>query len=195
MDEVVSADELAVRQSMPLHMKVALTQSAIRSWYDHWNGKVYASYSGGKDSTVMLHIVKDMYPDVPAVFCDTGLEYPEVRELAMRNADVVLKPKMSFKQVIERYGYPFPTKEQAQYIRQYRHSGSEKLRNLRWNGSVNGRFRISNRWRFLCDAPFEVSEKCCDVMKKAPFHKFERERGRLSSRRWPSSRACASRST
>lgn len=47
---------------------------------------MYVSFSGGKDSTVLLDIVKGMYPDVPAVFCDTGLEYPEVRELALRKA-------------------------------------------------------------------------------------------------------------
>lgn len=174
---MIDDEELKARLSMPLHMKIALTQSAITRWYEHWNGKVYVSYSGGKDSTVLLDIVKDMYPDVPAVFCDTGLEYPEVRELALRKADAVLKPKMNFKQVIEKYGYPFPSKEQALYIRQYRHTNSEKLRKLRWYGfPPNGRFGISKKWKCLATAPFEISEQCCDVMKKRPFKKFERER-------------------
>ncbi len=139
---------------------------------------MYVSFSGGKDSTVLLHIVKKMYPDVPAVFCDTGLEYPEVRKHGIKHADVKLKPKMNFKQVIEKYGYPFPSKEQAQYIRQYKHSKSEKLRNYRWSGDEKGRFKISEKWKFLCDTPFEFSERCCDVMKKEPFKRYEKETGR-----------------
>lgn len=175
----VSAKELAVRQSLPLHMKVALTQSAIMRWYEHFDGQVYISFSGGKDSTVLLEIVKGLYPDVPAVFCDTGLEYPEVRELALRKSDVVIRPKRNFKQVIERYGYPFPTKQQAMYIYEYRHSWSEKLREIRWNGKPpSGKYAIFKKWRFLADAPFEVSGKCCDVMKKHPFHAYEKETGR-----------------
>lgn len=86
---------------------------------------------------------------------------------------------MNFKQVIDHYGYPVVSKEQALYIRQYRNSKSQKLRDLRWNGfPPNGNFAISKKWRYLTDAPFEVSEKCCDVMKKAPFKRFENETGR-----------------
>ena len=172
----VSADDLKRRQALPLDVKVNLTKGRIRQWYEHYHGDVYVSFSGGKDSTVLLDIVKGMYPEVPAVFCDTGLEYPEVREFALENADEVLKPDMNFKQVIETYGYPFPSKEQALYIRQYRHS-TEKMRKLRWEGNQsNGRFAIAKRWRYLVDAPFELSEQCCDVMKKRPFKRFEREK-------------------
>ena len=175
----ITATDLKRRQELPLQVKVNLTMARIRQWHEHWHGDVYVSCSGGKDSTVLLDIVRRMYPDVPAVFCDTGLEYPEVREIALRNADAVLKPKMTFKQVIEHYGYPFPSKEQALYIRQYRHTNSEKLRDLRWNGfPPNGSFAIAKKWRYLVDAPFEVSEQCCDVMKKRPFHEYERESGR-----------------
>lgn len=174
----VSAEILKQRQELPLELKIIRTEQRIRDWYEHWQGDVYVSFSGGKDSTVLLDIVKGMYPDVPAVFCDTGLEYPEVREFAKANADEVLKPDMNFKQVIEKYGYPFPSKEQALYIRQYRHS-TPKMRKLRWEGyPSNGRFCIAKRWRYLVDSPFEFSEQCCDVMKKRPFHRYEKASGR-----------------
>lgn len=164
---------------MPLDAKVAMTKRRIEEWYDHWDGDVYLSYSGGKDSTVLLDIIRSMadVDDIPAVFCDTGLEYPEVRRHAIDRADVVLRPRMTFREVIGRYGYPFPSKEQALYIDQYRHTKSEKLRDYRWNGwPPNGNFAISKKWRFLANGEYEVSSRCCDVMKKEPFKRFERDR-------------------
>lgn len=171
----ITYEVMKQRQALPLEAKIVFTQKKIREWYEHWRGDVYVSFSGGKDSTVLLDIVKGMYPDVPAVFCDTGLEYPEVRELALRKADVVLKPEMTFKAVLEQYGYPIPSKEQACFIRQARHSSTEHMRNLRMG---DGRFSVSTRWFPLIHAPFEVSEKCCDVMKKRPFNKYAKESGR-----------------
>ena len=136
------------------------------------------SFSGGKDSTVLLDIVESLYPHVPAVFCDTGLEYPEVREHALAKADVVIRPSMTFKQVIDRYGYPVASKEQSKYIREYRHTKSDRLKAIRLNGaSPTSRFKISARNRSLINAPFETSEKCCDVMKKRPFLRYEKETG------------------
>lgn len=173
---------LEQRQTLPLDAKIAMSQARIKEWYDRYEGDVYVSFSGGKDSTVLLDLVRTTPGvwDVPAVFCDTGLEYPEVRKFATSKADVVLRPNMNFKEVIEKYGYPVVSKEQALYIRQYRHSKSEKLRDLRWNGfPPNGNFAISKKWRFLTEAPFEVSEKCCDVMKKAPFKRYEQETKRV----------------
>lgn len=96
--------ELRQMQGLPLALKVRKTQLRIREWYDHFDGEVYLSFSGGKDSTVLQHIIKAMRLDIPSVFIDTGLEYPEVRKFAIENADVVLKPEMNFRQVILTYG-------------------------------------------------------------------------------------------
>ncbi len=106
-------NELRQFQAMPLKVKVAMTKVRIRDWVNEFgvNG-VYVSFSGGKDSTVLLHLVREEYPDVTAMFCDTGLEYPEIREFVKTfdNVDWV-KPKMNFRQVIEKYGYPMISKE------------------------------------------------------------------------------------
>ena len=73
-------DQLKILQALPLDIKIRKTEIRIREWYEHWGGNVYVSFSGGKDSTVLLDIVRRLYPDVPAVFSDTGLEYPEIKE-------------------------------------------------------------------------------------------------------------------
>lgn len=73
--------DLYQMQSLPLKYKIIMTQQRIRGWYDHFDGNVYVSFSGGKDSTVLVDIVTKMgYTDIPLVFVDTGLEYPEIRE-------------------------------------------------------------------------------------------------------------------
>ena len=71
-------------QALPLRAKITMTQARVREWYDHWNGNVYVSFSGGKDSTALAHEVHEICPQVPLVFCNTGLEYPEVQEFARK---------------------------------------------------------------------------------------------------------------
>ena len=108
-------------QSMPLDAKVLLTQARIDEFYSGYNtigyGNAYVSFSGGKDSTVLLDIARKRYPDIPAVFSNTGLEYPEIRRFAKAHDNVeVVQPKMAFNEVISKYGYPLIGKEVAEAI-------------------------------------------------------------------------------
>ncbi|MFA5238327.1 MAG: phosphoadenosine phosphosulfate reductase family protein [Phycisphaerae bacterium] len=147
-------------------------------------GQVYVSFSGGKDSTVLLSLVRDMYPDVPAVFFDTGLEYPEIRDFVKTFDNVVwLKPKKTFKKVIEEYGYPVVSKNVSRFVWDLRRPNSaknENVKNLRLTGyNQKGEYcpsmKLSNKWTKLVDAPFDISDKCCDIMKKDPAKRFVKE--------------------
>ena len=126
--------ELRQFQAMPLEVKVALTKVRIRDWVSYYGEDgVYVSFSGGKDSTVLLHIVRELYPNVSAVFVDTGLEYPEIREFVKTFDNVTwLKPKMNFKKVIEKYGYPLISKEVSECV-----EGAKKYLLELKNGGVN----------------------------------------------------------
>lgn len=166
-------------QEYPLEIKIEKTKVRILEWHTYWGSSVYVSFSGGKDSTVLLDIARQVYPNIPAVFVDTGLEYPEIREFVKTIDNVTwLRPKMSFREVIEKYGYPVVSKEQASYIQEYRDGKSEKLKKYRWEGDKKGRFKISEKWKYLVKAPFNISDKCCDVMKKNPSIKYEKETSR-----------------
>ena len=112
-----TAEELKQYQALPLDLKVELTRTRIQDWCRQFGGDVCVSFSGGKDSTVLLHLVRSYYPNVRAVFSDTGLEYPEIRKFAMSfdNVDVV-RPRMRFDEVISTYGYPLIGKEVAEAI-------------------------------------------------------------------------------
>ena len=103
-------------QALPLRAKITMSKARIREWFDHWDGAVYVSFSGGKDSTVLAHLVREVCPDVPLVFSNTGLEYPEIQAFARKLGAEFIRPKLSFSEVISRYGYPILSKENAQAI-------------------------------------------------------------------------------
>lgn len=86
-----------------------------------------------------------------------------------------LKPKTPFTQVIEKYGYPVISKETSQKIKEVRSTKSEKLKNKRINGDDKGNGKISEKWQFLINAPFKISDRCCHVMKKDPVKRYEKE--------------------
>jgi len=170
---------LKVLQGFSFAGKIAHAERKIVEWYEYWEGNVYVSFSGGKDSTALIHLVRSIYPAVPAVFVDTGLEYPEIRDFVKTFDNITwVKPIMPFTQVIKKYGYPVISKEQAQYISQYRTAKSEKTKNTRWNGNKWGRGKISEKWKYMINAPFLISDKCCDVIKKAPVKRYEKDTGR-----------------
>ncbi len=177
--------QLAQRQSLPLDQKIRLSEVRIRTWHEHWQGDTYVSFSGGKDSTVLLHLVRSLYRDTPAVFVDTGLEYPEIRDFVKTVDNVIwLKPTKSFKSVLEKYGYPVISKQISMGVSRYRNTKSPLQKELRLYGGINptsGKKQfptISKKWHHLIDAPFKCSEQCCDVMKKRPFKKYFKESGR-----------------
>lgn len=175
----MNLNELKLLQNYPLDLKIEKTKLRIREWVDYYGEDgVYISFSGGKDSTVLLDIVRSMYPDIEAVFVNTGLEYPEVYKFIKTKENVrILKPRMSFKKVINKYGYPVISKENSQYIYEIRHS-TEYIKQRRLHGDSQGRFKLPQKYHYLIDAPFEISHKCCGIMKKEPVKKYEKETGK-----------------
>jgi len=164
-------------QSMSLEMKVAHSLNVISSAIN--DRPMYISYSGGKDSVVMRDLVMRIDSSVPSVFIDTGLEFPEIRDF-VKNTDNVewIRPEMTFKEVIKKYGFPAISKEQSQFIYEARTTKSEKLLDIRMNGNKWGRGKVSNKWKHVVDAPFQLSHKCCNILKKKPANKYEKATGR-----------------
>lgn len=118
MENKHTISDLYQMQSLSLDSKIRMTEQRIRGWVDEYGEDgVYVSFSGGKDSTVLLHIARQLYPEIKAMFIDTGLEYPEIRQFVKKFENVDwIRPKMTFRQVIERYGYPFISKEVSECV-------------------------------------------------------------------------------
>lgn len=227
--------ELYQWQALPLNIKILMTAERIRSWVNEFGEDgVYLSFSGGKDSTVLGHIIREVcgYKNIPFVFVDVPTQYPELKEFA-RTFDnlVILKPKISFAEVCEKYGFPLFGKEIANCIDGARRyvkwldsknnsntistdrqtipyacymadlmgidrrvnksnadyqslqmgvipSGSKRRldrlnRVLLDNNGEKSQFNME-KYKFTLDAPFNISDKCCDYLKKAPSLEYEK---------------------
>lgn len=172
--------ELIMLQALPLELKVMKSLARIRDWVIYWGeDDVYVAFSGGKDSTVLLHLVRSIYPNVKAVFVDTGLEYPEIKEFVKTFDNVeILRPKMNFRQVIEEYGYPIISKEVAEKCYDAKHTkNSYALSHFDKNSEYNKKYKKFDISRYspLLDLSFNISHKCCSIMKKKPLHIYEKE--------------------
>lgn len=180
-----SMDDLRYYQSLPLDMKIQLTRRRIRDWISEFGEDgVYVSFSGGKDSTVLLDIVRKDYPDIEAVFVNTGLEYPSVRNFALSKENVTeLRPTMNFRDVVTKYGYPVISKEVAGKADEVRKSiergNTNTVRYRQFMGlekKENGdpsEYNIDH-YKYLLNAPFKISDRCCAVMKKKPVYNYEK---------------------
>ena len=172
-------DDLRYFQAMPLEIKLGMTRNRIREWVNRYgvNG-VYVSFSGGKDSTVLLHIVREMYPDIEAVFVNTGLEFPEIQSFVKTFDNVtILHPKMRFDEVIKKYGYPMISKEVSNtvyYARKNPHgTRGQKLRGELQKCVGPSQFNCE-KYEPLLRVDFSISDKCCDIMKKQPCFEHEK---------------------
>lgn len=176
------------RVAMPFDDKLELTKRRIKDWYHHWDSEVYVAFSGGKDSTVLKHIVEGLYPSVPSVFSNTGLEMPEIVKFARAQPNVVgVVPKKSFNRVIKEDGFALVSKTKAKMIRVLkegdtgRNSNMYRLYNtgIRQDGGFNHNSKLPDKWRHLVAADVKVSEACCDHLKKEPLDTYAKETRRM----------------
>ena len=255
--------ELYQWQALPLNIKVRMTAERIRNWVNEFGEDgAYLSFSAGKDSTVLGHIIREVcgYKNIPFVFVDVPTQYPELKEFAKTFDNlVILKPKISFAEVCEKYGFPLISKEiseKAMYSRKYlkkyleqntiltdrqtdRQTGRQteipyafamadfigidrrngknkkiiqemKMGNIpnelldkifgvhseapvkakclfetvthKENGVVTdeiSKMYDYSKYKFLINAPFDVSNECCNIMKKKPIHEYAKLTNRL----------------
>lgn len=170
---------LAQMQALPLGAKIEASARRIREWYQLHEGDVSVSYSGGKDSTVLSWLVDYAIPSnrIPRTFADTGLEYPEIREFALREPRiVVVRPKLSFLEVVQRYGYPVVSKRIAQYVGEVQRAKDKNNATVHLrmtgtrqsDGAPRPMGKISKKWQRLIDCGVPVNDRCCDFLKKGP---------------------------
>jgi 3'-phosphoadenosine 5'-phosphosulfate sulfotransferase (PAPS reductase)/FAD synthetase len=190
-------------QSLPLESKEIMSTQRLGAWFSYWYGEVYVSLSGGKDSTVLADLTarycRDYGYKLYLLFVNTGLEYPEIQNFVKMFAEWlritydievqldIVRPEMRFDEVLKKYGYPVVSKEvacAAYYGKKHVTEGApmnykvKQLFGLQKDPDGNPSQFNKDKWKFLVDAPFYSSERCCSVMKKKPAKQYERKTGR-----------------
>lgn len=115
----MNINELRLMQNYPLELKIAKTKQRIREWVSEYGEDgVYVAFSGGKDSTVLLHIVRELYPNIEGVFSNTGNEFPEIVQFVRKQENIKwVKPVKSFYEIIKEEGYPVISKKTSKMIK------------------------------------------------------------------------------
>ena len=161
------------KMTFTLDDKIKLAEDEIKKHYDLNNGNIFISFSGGKDSTVLRHIALKLYPDIKVVFSDTTNELLEIYKYVKSFDNIIwVNPVMNFKNVIEKYGFPLVSKEVSQKVNDLKHSQGKRLKNTRLKGDIKGNGKLSNKWQFLAEQTFDVTHKCCKILKKDPLDKW-----------------------
>lgn len=129
--------ELKILQNLPLEIKIKKSQMRIKEWVNYYGlNNVYISFSGGKDSTVLVDLARKIYPEIRVVFCNTGLEYPEIVSFVKEFENVeIVRPDKNFKEILTKYGYPVISKEISQTVceaKKNMHTGKYTYRVQNW---------------------------------------------------------------
>ena len=178
----MTVEELHSRQQWTLAQKIDHSLGVIDQFIARMDGKVYLSFSGGKDSTVLLHLCEIIKPDIKCVFVNTGCESVDVvrfveKMKAAHNIEVI-RPKLTPRQVWAKYGFPLVSKDQAFKIDLVRKNPNSASAQKFMRDS--NKFTISKCFRYLCDTEkckYHTSAVCCNKLKKDPCKRYEHENG------------------
>ena len=166
--------------------RIAKIQS-INAMYD-LEHNAYVSFSGGKDSTVLHYLIDEALPgnNIPRVFINTGIEYKLilqfVREMAERDSRFIIwATGKNIRETLEKYGYPFKSKEHAHKLWACKHGQDSKwIKNYFRVETINTFRQCPKKLMYQFEPSFtlNISDKCCFKFKKEPFRHYEKESGR-----------------
>jgi 3'-phosphoadenosine 5'-phosphosulfate sulfotransferase (PAPS reductase)/FAD synthetase len=197
-DNKHTPEDLKRLQLYDLGNKIQISIARIMEWYNRNDKKCYVSFSGGKDSTVLAWLAAQVCKlfDCKLIlwFSDTGLEFPELREhvktysewlkltFSIEVETIMDTPKdkngkrIIFKDVILNEGYPILSKNISRQIGDVQRLGQDCWAARCFDGRETGMYDM-RRWKYVLSAPYKVSNKCCEIMKKRPAHRFTKLSG------------------
>lgn len=162
--------------------RITKIQSVIKKYGEE---NFYISFSGGKDSTVLHHLVDMAVPgnSIPRVYADTGIELKVIRDfvLKLKSDDdrfVMIKPSVPIKKMLAEDGYPFKSKEHSEYVDIYQRNGITKTAD-RYLHPAKERETFGCpkklRYQFTDECSLRISDKCCFRMKEEPLARWQKE--------------------
>ncbi len=179
----MTAEELYERQKWTLAQKIDHSLGTIDQFIAKMDGKVYLAFSGGKDSTVLMHLCEIIKKDILCVFVNTGCEYLDiirfVNECQKDGHNIkIIRPEYKPREIWEKYGFPLVSKEAAEFIHAIRiNPDSKKSKKALGVTNPDSQFVLGKKWRYLINETYDTSNMCCQKLKKDPSHKFQKESG------------------
>lgn len=147
------------------------------------------AFSGGKDSTVMSHLLDMAIPGnkIPRVYTNTGIEFRLILKFVERERErdsriEVIEPTTPIKPMLERDGYPFKSKGHSEQLERYKRIGKTKGV-LQYLGEREDKEPWSSqkscpkclKYQFTEEFKMNISDKCCERLKEEPFAKWQKE--------------------
>lgn len=162
-------------------------ERTCRKMQEHFqtHDRIMVSVSGGSDSDCIVHLICHYFPEYVDrcyfVFVNTGLEYNATKrhldELESKYGIEIKQLRgMSVVTSVRKYGVPILNKAKSKSLSMFlRRTPRGEYCVFQANGSYF-KFTENERKlaRYLDENHIMISNKCCDVSKKAPLHQFEK---------------------
>lgn len=171
-------------------LNISKAKSRIRKLYNKCGNDIYLSFSGGKDSTVVLALIKMVMEEglpirCPAVFVDTKIELDVTKKFVLwvknnyYKDTIIVYPNKSFAKVISEYGKPLRSKRKSEAMTYLQKNRNLKSGRYLFDNTIkrSQKLRLANKDLHFAHENFDikVSNKCCDVLKKEPFNTYTKE--------------------
>lgn len=178
----VSSEELRDRQNWTLPQKIDHSLYIIDSFIAKYPDSKIA-FSGGVDSTVMLYLVRLIDKKKKAVFANTTNEFIEILRFVKETENVkTVMPETTFIHTVKKYGFPLISKKIARMITDLRNptpnniaSRNLYLTGIKRDGTKTKSFKLPKKYKYLIDAPFDITNKCCNLLKIKPMSIFKKD--------------------
>lgn len=174
----MTVKELQERQKWSIEQKIDHSLYVIEAYLKHFSNRCFVSFSGGKDSTVLLDLVRVVNKKIPAVFVNTGNEWPDIVRFVRYLKEkpgyniVEVHPKKTPLQVWAECGFPLISKETAMKLWYMKHKPDSTTAKTGWGDSI---YSVPKKWRFLASERFDVASKCCSILKENPLGCYARQ--------------------
>ena len=144
----------------------------------------YVSFSGGKDSTVLHHLIDEAIPNnnIPRVFINTGIEYRFIQEFVKDMAKTdnricEVNSGVNIPTMLREKGYPFKSKGHSHKVALFQH-GSNAPTVIEY--ARGGEFNCPKilQYQFKKNYDLKISDRCCYELKKNVIKRYEKENNR-----------------
>lgn len=181
MEKVISNKELKERMNWNFDQKIDHSLYVIENFLAQYPEAVI-SYSGGLDSTVMLHLVRIVDKNKKGIFCNTTNEFNEIVKFVKQTENIeTILPKINFINILKNYGFPLISKNVANMLDVIKHPNSNNaltincyLKGITGSGYKTKVLVLPKKWQYLINAPFNFTSKCCYFLKKKPMRKHSK---------------------